>query len=187
MSDVKKAVLAVALILLESMSVSQARRVHRTDTNKLSDKRVLDKYAETQNKTKSCVYTYELTTYSQNQATKAPYKDRSGKCVRKTLYEARFDGKRTSLRRHTRDNVKSAKILIPKEKGPYNSVLNEWIEKNNVPFPVGIVQGDVEKSKFAWGIRSLPWLILTNPQHIVLAEGFGPSELNEKISAITQK
>ena len=67
------------------------------------------------------------------------------------------------------------------------NTLNEWVKKYDIPFTVGMVQGDVEKSRFAWGIRSLPWLILTNPQHIVRAEGFGPSELDEKISAITQK
>jgi len=65
--------------------------------------------------------------------------------------------------------------------------LNEWVKKNNIPFPVGMIQGDVEKTHFTWGIRSLPWLILTDMEHIVRAEGFVLTELDEKISAITQK
>jgi len=30
-------------------------------------------------------------------------------------------------------------------------------------------------------VRLLPWLILTDKQHIVIAEGFGLDELDEKI------
>ena len=67
------------------------------------------------------------------------------------------------------------------------NTLNEWVKKNNIPFPVGIVQSDVEKTRFAWGVRSLPWLILTNRKHIVRAEGFSLTEIDEKISAIAQK
>ncbi len=67
------------------------------------------------------------------------------------------------------------------------NALNEWIKNYNIPFPVGMVKGDVEKTKFAWGIRSLPWLILTNQQHIIRKEGFSLPELDEKINSITQK
>ncbi len=45
--------------------------------------------------------------------------------------------------------------------------LNEWVKKYHVPFPVGMVKGDVEKTRFAWDVRSLPWLILTDRKHIV--------------------
>ena len=62
--------------------------------------------------------------------------------------------------------------------------LNDWVKKYKIPFPVGIVQGDVEKSRFAWGVRSLPWLILSDRKHIVRAEGFGINALNEKIGGI---
>ena len=67
------------------------------------------------------------------------------------------------------------------------NALNEWMKKYNIPFPVGMVQGDEEKTRFTWGARSLPWLILTNPQHIVRAEDFRLSELDEKINDINQK
>jgi len=65
-------------------------------------------------------------------------------------------------------------------------VLNQWVEKNNIPFPVGIVQGDAEKVCFAWGVQSLPWLILTlnDSRHIVTSEGFRLADLNDKIKAV---
>jgi len=59
--------------------------------------------------------------------------------------------------------------------------LNEWVEKNNVPFPVGMIQDDEEETRFNWGVKSLPWLILTDSKHIVVAEGFATNELDEKM------
>jgi len=61
------------------------------------------------------------------------------------------------------------------------NTLSQWVKKYNIPFAVGMVQGDEEKTRFAWGVRSLPWLILTNRRHIVTAEGFSLAELSEKI------
>jgi hypothetical protein len=61
------------------------------------------------------------------------------------------------------------------------NTLNEWLKKYNIPFTIGIVQGDVEKTKFTWGVKSLPWLILTNWEQTVIAEGFGIDELDEEL------
>jgi hypothetical protein len=63
-----------------------------------------------------------------------------------------------------------------------DSVLNEWVEKSNIPFPVGMVQSDEEKIRFSWGVRSLPCLILTDKEHIVTAEGFTLVKLDEKLN-----
>lgn len=62
-------------------------------------------------------------------------------------------------------------------------VLKQWVKKNNVPFPIGMIPGNAEKTRFAWGVESLPWLVLTNAKHIVKACGFSVSELGEKIRA----
>ncbi len=59
--------------------------------------------------------------------------------------------------------------------------LDDWTKKLNVAFPTGMIGGDEEKTRFRWGVRSLPWLILTDKEHIVRAEGFGLGELNDKI------
>ena len=62
--------------------------------------------------------------------------------------------------------------------------LDEWRRKHNISFPFGTVQGDGDKVRFAWGVSSLPWLILTDSRHVVAAEGFGLSELDAKIEQI---
>ena len=62
--------------------------------------------------------------------------------------------------------------------------LNEWIKENNIPFPIGMPRGDATKTRFTWGIKSLPWLILTDREHVVIAEGFGLAELDAKIEEI---
>ncbi|MBA7471316.1 hypothetical protein ES707_06622 [subsurface metagenome] len=61
------------------------------------------------------------------------------------------------------------------------NTLNEWIKKYNIPFSAGVITEDIEKIRFVWGVRSLPWLILTDKQHVVTAEGFTLDELNEKL------
>ena len=43
-----------------------------------------------------------------------------------------------------------------------------------------MIQGDA-KTRFTWGVRSLPWLILTDAKHVVRAEGFALTELDDKI------
>jgi hypothetical protein len=35
--------------------------------------------------------------------------------------------------------------------------------------------------RLSWGIQSLTWLILTDKNHVVTAEGFAVNELDEKI------
>ena len=64
--------------------------------------------------------------------------------------------------------------------------LDEWVKKNNIPFPVGMVQGDEEQIRFAWGVKSLPWLILADGKHIVRAEGFSVSELDTKLRELSK-
>jgi hypothetical protein len=59
--------------------------------------------------------------------------------------------------------------------------LNQWIKKYNIPFSVGMVQGDADKTRLNWGIQSLPWLILTDRNHIVVSEGFQLGDLGNKL------
>lgn len=59
--------------------------------------------------------------------------------------------------------------------------LDEFVKENNISFPVGMVQADEEKTRYTWGVRALPWLILIDKKHIVQAEGFNINELDGKI------
>ena len=74
-------------------------------------------------------------------------------------------------------------LVVAVQASKFNSgVLNEWVEKNNIPFSIGMVQSDEEKTRFTWGVRSLPWLILTDKEHIVITEGFTLAEHDEKLN-----
>ncbi len=62
---------------------------------------------------------------------------------------------------------------------------SEWMEKNEVTFPVGKVYG--KKAKYilrSWGTDKLPHLVLADKDHVVIFEGFKIEELNEKIREI---
>ena len=65
--------------------------------------------------------------------------------------------------------------------------LDEWIKEQNIPFKVVMIESDSEKTRFNWGVKSLPWLILTDKQHIVSNEGFSINELDKKIMTLREK
>jgi len=50
-----------------------------------------------------------------------------------------------------------------------------------------MIEDEEEKTCFACCVRSLPWLILADKQHIAQAEGFAVSELDEKITTLKEK
>ncbi len=60
--------------------------------------------------------------------------------------------------------------------------LREWIQENDIPFPSGCIVGDREKVLAHWGVRSRPWLILTDRDHVVTSEGFSIVELDERMA-----
>jgi hypothetical protein len=59
--------------------------------------------------------------------------------------------------------------------------MNEWKKENEISLFIGMIQDNNEKTQADWGVQSLPWLILTDKEHIVTDEGFGISQLNEKM------
>jgi len=87
------------------------------------------------------------------------------------------------------ENLKEQNIIVVTvhASAVNEDTLHKWIKYNNIPFPVGMIQNDVEKTRFTWGVKSLPWLILTDHKHIVQAEGFGINELDEKITTLREK
>ena len=64
------------------------------------------------------------------------------------------------------------------------NTLDEWIKNSGVSYPVGLIETNIEDVKIKWGVKALPWLILTDKKHTVIAEGFGMDELGENISQI---
>lgn len=59
--------------------------------------------------------------------------------------------------------------------------LDTWLRENGIDYPCGIMSEDAEGMKFKMGVRSLPWLILTDGDYRVIAEGFSIDVLEEKL------
>ncbi|MBN2181813.1 MAG: hypothetical protein JW715_07845 [Sedimentisphaerales bacterium] len=59
-----------------------------------------------------------------------------------------------------------------------------WLKENRIEPPVGISRSRLLILKQSWGVKSLPWLILTDAGHVVSNEGFGLDELDKKISIL---
>jgi hypothetical protein len=59
--------------------------------------------------------------------------------------------------------------------------LNKWMKDYKVPFAAKTITHDAEKTLFAWGVKSLPWLILTDENHIVSSSGFSLAEIDKII------
>lgn len=62
--------------------------------------------------------------------------------------------------------------------------MKAFIAKNNLAIPTGTIKTDAEKTQSSWGVQALPWLILTDREHTVRAEGFGLDELDAKLGAM---
>ncbi|MBN1974174.1 MAG: ankyrin repeat domain-containing protein [Sedimentisphaerales bacterium] len=63
---------------------------------------------------------------------------------------------------------------------------NNWIKENKISFSAGILTGKMEEKLREWGVQAMPWLILTDPEHVVIAEGFSINDLDEKINTLKQ-
>jgi hypothetical protein len=64
--------------------------------------------------------------------------------------------------------------------------LKEWEKKYGtmpwpLPFTVNMADEAVVRARREWGVRRLPWLILTNQEHVVVAERFSLAEVDEVI------
>ncbi|OHB67600.1 MAG: hypothetical protein A2Y77_13955 [Planctomycetes bacterium RBG_13_62_9] len=59
--------------------------------------------------------------------------------------------------------------------------LDRWMREAGITFPIGAIPGEADKTRFAWGVQSLPWLILAGKDHVVKGEGFGLDELGKRM------
>ena len=70
------------------------------------------------------------------------------------------------------------------------NALKEWMTKFKISSPCGTIKGNaikVETFRNKWGVRGLPWLILTDENNIVQSEGFGVNELDERIAELIKR
>ena len=65
-----------------------------------------------------------------------------------------------------------------------DDIFNNWKTASPVSFPVGRVTEKSTKSKWASAVPALPWLILADASHRVVAEGFSLDELDAQIQKL---
>ncbi len=58
---------------------------------------------------------------------------------------------------------------------------DRWVTKQKITYWTGAIRENWSEKRLKWGVRALPWLVLTNPDHQVSAEGFDLNQLDEKI------
>ena len=80
--------------------------------------------------------------------------------------------------------AKGASIIVIQTSQTDVKQYGDWLKTNQVAFPIHAVEGDFEVKKTAWGVKALPWLILTDKDRKVVAEGFAVSEVESVVGKI---
>ncbi len=76
-------------------------------------------------------------------------------------------------------------VLAVETSGAGREQFDEWTRQYNVPFVIGILNGRFDEKKLTWGVKSLPWLVFTDKEHVVTAEGFALDELEAHVKRMT--
>ncbi len=62
-----------------------------------------------------------------------------------------------------------------------------WLNENKIIKAAAVSHTIPSVLRYNWYVQSLPWLILTDENHIVTDEGFSIAELDEKITTLSKK
>ncbi|MGE5295773.1 MAG: TlpA disulfide reductase family protein [Solirubrobacterales bacterium] len=66
------------------------------------------------------------------------------------------------------------------------AVLSRWIQENRVDFPILTPSDGADGIRSAWRIRSLPWLVLADENHVVTAMGGTLDDLNAHVARVAK-
>ena len=72
---------------------------------------------------------------------------------------------------------KNLDVLIIHAGTKTEAEVKQWIQENQISFPCGIIEGDPYDTLLKWGARGLPWLVLTDKEHVITKAGFNIDEL----------
>ncbi len=61
--------------------------------------------------------------------------------------------------------------------------VRSWLKDHNVSFPCGTTRVDEQKLQRNWAFGAIPWMVLTDPNHRVAAEGFSLDQLDASLKA----
>jgi hypothetical protein len=64
--------------------------------------------------------------------------------------------------------------------GTTSEDLQTWKTDYDIPFIVTPIKGDFEETKLTWGVKALPWIVVTDPTHVVTGEGLSVEEVVEE-------
>ncbi len=73
-------------------------------------------------------------------------------------------------------------MLVLIHAGTDHTASAEWLKKHNINFTTGQIKEQWPEVRFRWNVRGLPWLILTNTDHKVIAEGITDKSLEEYLN-----
>jgi protocatechuate 3,4-dioxygenase beta subunit len=76
---------------------------------------------------------------------------------------------------------KGVTVVLIQAIGLKQQTLQQWSSENNITQMTAMIGEDEEKTLENWGVKGLPWLILTDKEHVVTAEGFNINELNDML------
>ena len=90
----------------------------------------------------------------------------------------------TQLAQKAKDLTEKGLIIVTIQTSKVDpKTFDDYLKEYGTAFAVGVVEADWQKLQLNWGIEALPWLILTDRNHIVRAVGFGLEQLDEKAGA----
>jgi hypothetical protein len=72
---------------------------------------------------------------------------------------------------------KNIKVILIHAGTKTENEVKQWVEENMISFACGVVKGDSYDTLLSWGAKGLPWLVLTNEQHLITKAGFNIDEL----------
>lgn len=83
-------------------------------------------------------------------------------------------------------NEKQVRVIGVQAAVITDEMFNEWKDARAVSVPVGRVLDESAKTKWATSTSALPWLVLTDANHKVVAEGFPLDELDAQIQKVVK-
>jgi len=72
-------------------------------------------------------------------------------------------------------------VLVVRTSKVETDTLPRWLKQNNIAFPVSRMAAPDDYLRTIWGVKGMPWLIVTDDRHIVVAEGVELADLGQAI------
>jgi len=68
---------------------------------------------------------------------------------------------------------KGVAVVVLQGEPTDKAAVEGWLKESNIAFKLDMITADAEKTRLGLGVQGLPWMILTDKAHQVVAEGFG--------------